>query len=99
MPTSGRVTEQEVADAVVRYLKDHGGEATIAELVQELPTYLDLGETDRRRSDTRPNEELWEQQVRNIISHRDTPGNAIHDGVLDYTPRGDDRHGRLKLTN
>jgi len=97
MPKDGRVTEHEVAEAVGKYLADNGGEATIAEIVENLPNYLNLSDADRKESETRPGEELWEQQVRNIISHRNTPGNAIHDGLLDYLPRGDDRHGRLIL--
>ena len=98
MPKDGRVTEHEVAEAVEQYLADNGGEATIGELVEGLPNYLPLSAADRQQSETRPAEQLWEQQVRNIISHRDTPGNAIHDGRLEYLPKGDDRHGRLRLT-
>lgn len=97
MPKDGRVTEHEVADAVIRYLSDRGGEATIAELVEGLPNYLSLSDADRQPSETRSGEALWEQQVRNIISHRNTPGNAIHDEKLEYLPKGDDRHGRLRL--
>jgi hypothetical protein len=97
MPKDGRVTEHEVADAVTQYLADNGGEATIAELVDGLPNYLSLSDADQQQSETRAGERLWEQQVRNIISHRNTPGNAIHDGKLEYLPKGDDRHGRLRL--
>jgi hypothetical protein len=95
----GRVTEHEVAAAVLRYLSDnYDGEATIEQIVEGLPTHIALDERDRRPSLTRPNEELWEQQVRNIVSHRNTPGNAICEGLLEYLPRGDDRHGRLRIT-
>jgi len=95
-----RVTEHEVAAAVLRYLSDyHGGEATIHEIVEALPGYLELSDADRQPSETRANEELWEQQVRNIVSHRNTPGNAINDGLLEYFPKGDDRHGRLRVTD
>lgn len=97
MPKDGRVTEHEVAEGVMRYLADNNSEATIAELVANLPNYLALSDADRQSSETRSGEQLWEQQVRNIISHRDTPGNAIHDGLLEYLPKGDDRHGRLRL--
>lgn len=83
-----RVNEHEVAEAVARYLADHGGEAAIAQIVEGLPGYLSLSDADRERSETRPQEQLWEQQVRNIISHRNTPGNAIHDGLLDYDGKG-----------
>lgn len=96
----GRVTEQDVAFAVLRYLAGtRDGEATIAELVRELPSVLDLTPADLAQSESRPLEAVWEQQVRNIISHRDTEGNAISDGLLTYTPRGFDRHGRLGITD
>ena len=87
-----RVNEHEVAEAVAKYLADHNGEAAIAELVANLPGYLNLSDADRQESETRPGEQLWEQQVRNIISHRNSPGNAIHDGLLEY-----DGAGHLRL--
>lgn len=97
---AGRVTEHDVASAVLRYLAEHhGGEATINELVRVIPDRMSLKDADLAQSESRPNERVWEQQVRNIISHRDVDGNAIHDGLLEYTARGLDRHGRLKITD
>lgn len=88
MANSGRVTETDVAEAVVKYLKGaSGNSATIRQIKKALPNYLNLSAADREQSDTRPNEELWEQQVRNIVSHRNTPGNFVHDGRLIYSPR------------
>jgi len=88
-----RVSETDVEIAVVKYLNGlHGHTATIRQIKKALPDFLNLSPADRRQSDTRPREELWEQQVRNIVSHRNTPGNFIHEGRLDHTP------GRLTLT-
>jgi hypothetical protein len=88
-----RVSEADVAKAVVRYLEERlENSATNYQIKKALPGYLNLSDADRVQSDTRPREELWEQQVRNIVSHRTIPGNFIHEGRLQYTPR------RLTLT-
>jgi hypothetical protein len=34
---------------------------------------------------------MWEQQVRNLVSHRTTDGNIIAEGLADY------RRGRLTI--
>jgi hypothetical protein len=81
-----RVTESEIGDAVLAICANAAtGECSIADLKAEIPDYIDLSEEDRVQSTTRPNEEMWEQQVRNLISHRTTPGNIICDGYADYT--------------
>lgn len=78
-----RVTEDEVAKAAVAVLKASAtGRATIQELVREIPNHLALSEEDLKQSETRPNEAIWEQQVRNITSHKGSPGNAIYEGWL-----------------
>jgi hypothetical protein len=84
-----RVTEDEVAKAVEAVLTDRSsGRATIKELVAEIPSHLDLSEEDLKASETRPGEALWEQQVRNITSHKASPGNAIYEGKLVGIPGG-----------
>jgi hypothetical protein len=78
-----RITEAEIADVVEVILSERpNGEATIAELVEEIPRRLQLSAEDLVPSLTRPGEALWEQQVRNITSHKGSPGNAIYDGRL-----------------
>jgi hypothetical protein len=78
-----RVTEDEVAKAVEAVLKSRtSGRATIKELIAEIPNHLKLSADDLKQSDTRPNEAIWEQQVRNITSHKKSPGNAIYEGKL-----------------
>lgn len=84
-----RVTEDEVAKAVEAVLKERtGGRATIKEIVAEIPNHLKLSAEDLAQSGTRPNEALWEQQVRNITSHKASPGNAIYEGRLVAIPGG-----------
>ena len=84
-----RVTEDEVAKAVESVLKGRAsGRATIQELVAEIPNHLKLSAEDLAQSETRPNEAIWEQQVRNITSHKASPGNAIYEGRLVAVPGG-----------
>lgn len=79
--------EIELSKAVGNYLFDAGGKASIAQIRRNLPFYITLTEIDRVPSRTRPGEEMWEQQVRNIVCHRDIIGNAVNAGKLRYTPR------------
>jgi hypothetical protein len=84
-----RITEAEIADIVVAILEDTpGGEASIAEIVAEIPNRVRLSPEDLAPSPTRAGESLWEQQVRNITSHKGSPGNAIYDGKLIAIPGG-----------
>jgi hypothetical protein len=84
-----RITEAEVAEIVEDILSDRpNGEATIAQLIDEIPNRVTLSAEDLAKSPTRPNEAVWEQQVRNITSHKGSPGNAIHDGKLIAVPGG-----------
>ncbi len=84
---SGRSTEHDIALAALRYLDTvPSGEASIAEIKAHVPNFINLTPADLAQSPTRDNESVWEQQVRNIISHRGTDGNAIHDGLLSYSP-------------
>ncbi|MGF6425378.1 hypothetical protein [Bradyrhizobium elkanii] len=78
-----RVTEDEVAKAAEAILKSSAtGRATIKELIAEIPNQIVLSDEDLKQSETRPNEAVWEQQVRNITSHKASPGNAIYEGRL-----------------
>ncbi len=78
-----RITEAEIANVVEEILADFpNGEATIAELVAEIPNRVKLSREDLAPSPTRKNEAIWQQQVRNITSHKKSPGNAIYNGRL-----------------
>jgi hypothetical protein len=82
-----RVCENEIAKAVQQYLFDAGGEATISQIRKALPNYIELNDNDRQPSPSRPGEEIWEQQVRNLVCHRQSHGNAVKTGKLKYKPR------------
>jgi hypothetical protein len=89
-----RVTETDVAKGVMQVLEhEPNGEASIAKIVKELPKYLKLSDEDWAPSPTRNGEAIWEQQVRNITSHKASPGNFICEGYLDVV------RGGLRLTD
>lgn len=88
-----RNRESEIANAVEKYLEHAGGVASIAQIRRNLPFYIVLTDADRQPSFSRRGEEMWEQQVRNIVCHRFSEGNAIQGGKLQYLPR------RLVLPN
>lgn len=84
-----RITEAEVGVAVLSILAAQPyGRATVRLLKQELPKHVKLSTEDHTDSLTRTNEEIWEQQVRNLKSHSATPGNIFHDGYVTQYTRG-----------
>lgn len=53
--------------AVVQVLATQpDGEATVRTLIQYVPEFVNLTDDDHKPSETRPNEEIWEQRVRNL---------------------------------
>ena len=83
-----RATENEVAFAIVQIAKAQpDGVATFARCKREVPLHLQLSAGDMRRSQTRPNEPMWQQLIRNIKSHSDSEGNYICEGYLTHIPR------------
>ena len=83
MPSHDDITsEAEISLAVLQILATSpDGVASIQELVKQVPSYVELTTRDREPSETRPTEELWEQRVRNIKSHYQTPGNLLCEGL------------------
>lgn len=89
MPNSGRSTEEDIAIGALWVLSGKpNGEADFRTLVAEIPNHVALSGSDRTQSTTRPNEQLWEQQVRNITSHHSSPGNYIFEGYLERIDGG-----------
>jgi hypothetical protein len=79
--------------AVLRILADSpDGEASIRKLKKQIPDYVRLSEGDLKASLTRRGEALWEQIVRNIVSHKKVAGNLIAEGYVEHRPR------HLKIT-
>jgi hypothetical protein len=84
-----RVSEKRVGIAVLKILANRpNGEATVEALKAELPKHIALSADDQIGSTTRTNEELWEQQVRNLKSHEKTAGNIFNDGFVEMVARG-----------
>lgn len=66
-----RTTEQEIAACIARILKRKASRrATIAELIECIPNHVRLTRADLAPSPTRRNEAVWEQRVRNVVSHQ-----------------------------
>ncbi len=88
MATKLRVTEAEISIAALRIAaKQKNGLATFSRLKKEIPDYVNLSAGDQAQSITRPNEELWEQLVRNIKSHSKTFRNILHEGYAIHVSR------------
>jgi hypothetical protein len=84
-----RLTERRVGITVLHILANRpNGEATVEVLKAELPKHIDLSTDDQAGSETRTNEELWEQQVRNLKSHEPTSTNIFHQGFVEVVARG-----------
>ncbi|GBR23328.1 hypothetical protein [Gluconobacter japonicus] len=83
-----RSTEEDIAKAVIRYLDTlPNKEDKVRNIIYNLPNHISLTTEDTKESKTREGEEVWEQQVRNIICHRGEDGNAITDKRLSYPGR------------
>lgn len=94
MAKGNLTTENEIAEAVLRILASTvSGEATLSALKKKIPAEVKLTPDDLTQSDTRPNEPMWEQRLRNIKSHHKTEGNYIAEGYLTAPSRG-----RLRIT-
>jgi hypothetical protein len=82
-------TERILGLAVMQVLATRpNGEASVRTLIRLVPSYVNLTVEDHEQSGTRPNEEIWEQRVRNLKSHSTTAGNVIAEGFVDHIGRG-----------
>lgn len=86
---NNRTTEAEISWAVLEILYNaHGSEMSVHDLIREIPNHIQLTPEDEQQSETRSNEQVWEQRVRNIRSHHKTPGNYIAEGFLEHVDGG-----------
>lgn len=87
MSKINRTSEHELALAAMKFLQGQPDQsAKTSEVKRNIPSYVTLTADDRAQSDTRDNEELWQQIVGNIVSHRhDSPDNAINRGWISYS--------------
>ena len=94
MAKSNLTTEADISEAVLRILAPTAsGEATLGFLRKRIPDEVKLTEDDLTRSETRRNEAVWEQRLRNIKSHYKAEGNYIAEGYLTAPSKG-----RLRIT-
>lgn len=87
-------TEEDISIATAKFLKTQPNySATYAEIINSIPgKYIQLDAEDTEESSTRTGEEMWEQIVRNITSHRESSNNYINLGYFEAIKSG------LKLT-
>ena len=80
-----RISERKIGIAALCILQENpNGEASITDVKLGIPALVPLSKEDQTKSVTRPNEEIWEQQVRNLVSHRNTRGNIFAEGYAEY---------------
>ena len=85
---AGRTSETEIGRAILRIAAGCvDGIATYPRMKREIPNEVRLTVADHTQSPTRHNEEVWEQQIRNIKSHFEAPGNIICEGYVRHIPR------------
>jgi hypothetical protein len=84
-----RVTERDVGIAVLKILANClDGQSTVKHLREQTPDTIYLTDDDKEVSLTRDNEELWEQQVRNLKCHAGNNGNAFSLNYIETVTRG-----------
>lgn len=81
-----RSSEHDIAHAAMKYLATLPNKAaSTSDIKAHVPNFINLTPDDRDASETRPNEELWQQVVGNIVSHRnESPENFINRGLIEY---------------
>jgi hypothetical protein len=88
MPNHVHASEHIISIAVLRIAASQQNTiATFSRLKKQIPDLVNLSEADLLISETRPNEPMWHQIVRNIKSHEGSEGNYITEGYLESVPR------------
>lgn len=84
-----KTSESDLGLAVMQVLTSRPeGNATVRTLISQAPSFVNLTAEDHEPSETRPNEEMWEQRVRNLKSHDKSPGNVIAEGYVKHLGQG-----------
>jgi hypothetical protein len=85
---AGRIGEHDIRNVVLAIIKNEPNrEITTTKLIAELRKRLPLSPEDEEQLEGR-NDDRFSQIVRNIKSHKNQPGNLIHDGLLIDIPGG-----------
>ncbi len=103
MPNNAHASEHTISIAVLRIAASQpNGVATFNRLKKQIPDLVNLTMADLSISETRPNEPMWHQIVRNIKSHEGSENNYITEGYLESVPRVGYRvtaAGKIHLNN
>lgn len=85
MPTTD---EHTIAHAILQIADQQPNGIASYDLIREkLPDIVSLTQDDLAISETRPNESMWHQIMRNIQSHHDQPENYIYEGYLKHVSK------------
>jgi len=83
-----RISEVDLTDAALQVIRtEPNGRISTTKLISELRKVLKLSMEDEEILDGR-HDDHFSQIVRNIKSHKGTPGNLIYEGYLASVPRG-----------
>jgi hypothetical protein len=86
---NNRTPESEMRVAALQVARSNpNGIATTTQLKEEIARYVNLTPEDLRRSNTRRNEQMYQQIVGNIVSHLDSQTNIFARGPAVYTGYG-----------
>ncbi len=84
-----KITETEMASAVKSILARRPNKsASFADLRDAIPKKVRLSRADRAKSPSRPGEEVWEQILRNLISHKHEGFVSVKGGIRLQWQRG-----------
>lgn len=84
-----KTPESKLGLAVMQVLASRSEyKAHVRTLIKGVPDHITLTEQDCKMSETRPNEQMWEQRARNLKSHDKTTGNVIAEGLVKYLGKG-----------
>lgn len=67
----------------------------MTKIKENIPQFVNLTTEDQAASPTRRSEQMWQQIVGNIVSHRASDGNMIHDGYAEY----DEPNKSIRITD
>lgn len=77
-----RINEAEMADVVEKILKRRPDKsATYEELREIVPKHVKLSRADCAELPSRPGEQMWVQQVRNLVAHKREGFERVPGGV------------------
>ena len=88
-PKTDRLREAEARILALKIASLHPDRtASTEEIKNEVPSYIELAPRDLAQSSTRPRENMWQQIVGNVISHRGSPSGLFLNGYARRTPDG-----------